>query len=64
MTLFLGLLSLVSGTFFTPSSAHAETLDYNVNVEPALNVTIPTDTISLLLDPTNKTFSSQELNIS
>ncbi|MDO4527092.1 MAG: hypothetical protein Q4B87_03325, partial [Candidatus Saccharibacteria bacterium] len=35
-----------------------------MNVEPALNVTIPTDTISLLLDPTNKTFSSQELNIS
>ncbi|MDO4526615.1 MAG: hypothetical protein Q4B87_00795 [Candidatus Saccharibacteria bacterium] len=60
----LGLFGFITLSSAFSSSASATTIDYNVNVEPALNVTIPTDTISLLLDPTNKTFSSQELNIS
>lgn len=43
---------------------YAESTDYSVTVAPSINVTIPTDTITLDLNPESRTFASQDLNIS
>ena len=45
------------------SSAYAESINYSIEVAPVLNLTIPTSTINLSLNPNTKDFDSQDLSI-
>ena len=61
------LISLLVGTvsyaLIGSASADSKELEYSVNILPVLNVTIPTNTVSLNLHPNNKTFDSSNFNI-
>ena len=45
------------------SSAHAETVNYNVILDPSINIVLSTNTVALSLNPNTKTFDSTNLNI-
>ncbi|MBQ3413477.1 hypothetical protein IJH33_01335, partial [Candidatus Saccharibacteria bacterium] len=49
---------------FTTLPAHASSIEFSATVEPSLNVTIPTNLVSLNLNPANSAFSSQDLTVS
>ena len=46
------------------TNTHANSIEFSATVEPSLNVTIPTDLVSLNLNPANSAFSSQDLTVS
>ncbi len=45
------------------SSAHAETVNYNVILDPSINIVLSTNTVALSLNPNTKTFDSTNLNV-
>ena len=60
-----GLLSavLLSTASTNIGNAHAETVDYNVNIEPSLVVTIPSNTVELNINPVTAQFNSANLSV-
>ncbi len=64
LTLFLlsipSLISL-SSIVFVSSPAHAESLDYSVIIDPTLNLSLSSSTVSLNLNPVSQAFSSGNL---
>ena len=62
-SIFLLLVSLAVLSLFG-GSAFAENLDYEVNIQPSLVVTIPTNTVELDINPATAAFSSQDLSVS
>ncbi|MBR3253958.1 hypothetical protein IKF86_01795 [Candidatus Saccharibacteria bacterium] len=60
---FALLISLLVLSLFG-GSAFAENLDYEVNIQPSLVVTIPTNTVELDINPATAAFSSQDLSVS
>ena len=58
----LGLLTITTITSISPASASP--VDFSVSVAPSLNVTIPTNIISLNLNPINNAFSTSDLTVS
>ena len=46
------------------TNTHANSIEFSATVEPSLNVTIPTNLVSLNLNPANSAFSSQDLTVS
>ena len=46
------------------SDVYADNVDFSVTIAPSLNVTIPTNIVSLNLNPANSAFSSQDLTVS
>ncbi len=54
------LISL-SSIVFVPSPAHAESLDYSVIIDPTLNLSLSSSTVSLNLNPVSQAFSSSNL---
>ena len=57
------LVGAISNALIGSASADSKELEYSVNILPVLNVTIPTNTVSLNLHPNNKTFDSSNFNI-
>ena len=57
-------LSFISLTFINGSVFASENIDYNVSVASSLTLTIPTSSIVLNLDPSSKTFDSEDLTVS
>ena len=45
------------------NSVYAETVDYNVNIEPSLVVTIPSNTVELNINPVTTQFNSANLSV-
>ena len=45
------------------NSVYAETVDYNVNIEPSLVVTIPSNTVELNINPVTTQFNSADLSV-
>ena len=58
------LAVIILGLCPSSSGAHADNVDFSVTIAPSLNVTIPTDVVSLNLNPANSAFSSQDLTVS
>ncbi|MBR3169074.1 hypothetical protein IKF23_01385, partial [Candidatus Saccharibacteria bacterium] len=56
------LISLFSINMLS-SSAHAETVNYNVILDPSINIVLSTNTVALSLNPNTKTFDSTNLNV-
>ena len=52
-----------TSSIINTNSAFAENLDYEVNIQPSLVVTIPTNTVELDINPATSQFSSQALNV-
>ena len=55
---------ILCAVFLSSASAFAEQLDYEVNVQPSMTVTIPTTTVQLDIDPATAEFNSQNLSVS
>ena len=51
-------------TIAIASTTYADNVDFSVTIAPSLNVTIPTNIVSLNLNPANSAFSSQDLIVS
>ncbi|MBQ8156431.1 hypothetical protein IJ101_01445 [Candidatus Saccharibacteria bacterium] len=60
-----GLLSavLLSTASTNIGNVHAETVDYNVNIEPSLVVTIPSNVVELNINPVTTQFNSANLSV-
>jgi|GEM_PF-1037664 len=58
------IYSILFGLFITNSVSATENVDYNVSVASSLTLTIPTSSIVLNLDPSSKTFDSEDLTVS
>ena len=56
--------TLLPGLFLCNSAFATENIDYNVSVASSLTLTIPTSSIVLNLDPSSKTFDSEDLTVS
>ena len=56
----LGFLALIG----VNGSAHAENATYQTRVKPALQMTLPANSINLTVDPSNQPFDSTDFNIS
>lgn len=52
LCVFVGILSAV---FISTNTVFADNLDYSVNVQPSMTVTIPTTTVNLDIDPSTST---------
>lgn len=61
---FASVSSLLILPLISATSAFADSLDYSVNVNTSLNVTVSTDTVSLTLNPSTNPFASTDLNVS
>ena len=61
ITSILSSASLISlgGT----NSVYAETVDYNVSIEPSLSVIIPSNTVELNINPVTTQFNSADLSV-
>jgi len=54
----LAVISVISA-----SPAHADNLDYSINVDTSLNVTVSSETVSLTLNPSTNPFDSTNVNV-
>jgi hypothetical protein len=54
---------LLCGALTTYNNVFAETIDYNVNIEPSLVVTIPSNTVELNINPVTTQFNSADLSV-
>ena len=54
---------LLCGALITYNNVFAETVDYNVNIEPSLVVTIPSNTVELNINPVTTQFNSADLSV-
>jgi uncharacterized protein (TIGR02145 family) len=60
LCVFVGILSAV---FISTNTVFADNLDYSVNVQPSMTVTIPTTTVNLDIDPSTSTFDSEDVTV-
>ena len=60
LCVFVGILSAV---FMSTNTVFADNLDYSVNVQPSMTVTIPTTTVNLDIDPSTSTFDSEDVTV-
>jgi uncharacterized protein (TIGR02145 family) len=60
LCMFVGILSAV---FISTNTVFADNLDYSVNVQPSMTVTIPTTTVNLDIDPSTSTFDSEDVTV-
>ena len=64
LSIIVGVLSGFSLIIFaSTNSVFAETVDYNVNIEPSLVVTIPSNTVELNINPVTTQFNSADLSV-
>ena len=59
----LSILSLISITVAN-NSVYAETATYQTQVSPSIMITMPTDLIEVVVDPSNKPFDSADFSVS
>ena len=61
LVLFLSVFSVFVGI---GGSVYADTsMNYNINIKPALKLSVSSGTVSLLLNPTTQNFAAQNLNV-
>ena len=60
LCMFVGMLSAV---LISTNTVFADNLDYSVNVQPSMTVTIPTTTVNLDIDPSTSTFDSEDVTV-
>ncbi len=57
------LIAFFSFNVLHSTPTHAESLDYTVTIDPSLNISIPTNLLTLDLNPVSKTFDTKDLNV-
>ena len=62
--IFIFGLALIGSCIYNVNTTHAETLNYSVTIDPSLNITLPTNTLTLDLNPVTKAFATKDLNVS
>ena len=59
------LLFAAAALFYNcTNSVHADSVDFSVSIAPSLNITIPSNLVSLDLNPATNAFASQNLTVS
>ncbi len=61
-TILVLFLAFISVSISTPT--YADGLDYNVQIRPSLNITVSSDTVQLILNPSTNPFDSTNLDVS